>query len=159
MHAQVKVGSNGNMMVGLTTGTPKSFFSVGSIGDSLTSVYLTNSTATTNKLRDCMNIYSVGYKSNSGNVITVFNEIKRYGSNTGLYIHPSINFSYDAAYGVRSIAGNSGTFNCGVFGGTVKGCTDGTSYTPKYAGIFGSSMSSVTKSPSRSPRLILLERF
>ena len=144
MHAQVKVGSNGNMMVGLTTGTPLSTLSIGSTGASTSVLNLTNTLASTNNMRDCLNIYSYGSKSNTGKVITVYNDIKRYGSNTGLYISPSINFSYDAAYGIRSIAGNSGTFNCGVFGGVVSGCTDGTTSSPKYAGLFGSSTLNVT---------------
>lgn len=142
MHAQVKLGSNGNMMVHQATGTPKSFLSVGCSGDSLSVMYLSNSATTTNNMRDCLKLYSFGSKSQTGKVITVYDEIKRYGSNIGLYIYPSINFSYNPAYGVRSVAGNSESFNCGVFGGIVTGCTDGQIANPKYAGIFGSSTSS-----------------
>ena len=141
IQAQVKVGSNGNMMVHQTTGTPKAFFSVGCIGDSLSVMNLANIGITPN-YRDCLNIYNIGGNSQTGRAVTLYNEMKRYGSNTGIYTYPSINYSYGEAYGIRSIAGNSATYNCGVFGGVVTGCTDGQITTPKYAGIFGSSTSS-----------------
>ena len=137
MQAQVKVGSNGNMMVGLTTGTPLSVLSVCCLGNSNYATYISNIGVPTNN--DCMRIFSSGSKSKTGTAVDLFYGIKAHYQNTGLNIQPSINYSYGPAYGVKSVAGNSGHSNCGVYGGIVGGCTDGQVTTPKSAGVFGSS--------------------
>ena len=139
IHAQVKVGSNGNMMVGLTEGTPSSTLSVGSAGSSYFAVSVSNNSQSDNV--DCMRISNSGSKTISGRVLAIYDGIKRNNSNTGLDIYPSINYSTGPAFGVKSIAGNSGYSNFGVYGGIVSGSTDGQITDPKSAGIFGSSTS------------------
>ncbi len=143
MQAQVKVGSNGNMMVGSTTGTPKSTLSVGGIGDSISILNISNSLGNADS-RNCVKIYSSGYRSVNGTVVDLYNDIRRYGSNIGLNIQPSINYSYGPAFGVRSLAGNSEYATFAVFGGVVNGCSDGTISNPKSAGIYGSSTTNMS---------------
>jgi len=135
--AQIKVGDEGKVMVGSTSGTPKSILSVGNAGDSCAMFSISNNI--TNAGRDCLRIYNRGDYASTSQVVgmTLYNDIRKYGGNTGIYVYPSINFSYDECIGVKSIAGNSEKGNYGVFGGLVSGCTDGSSPT-KGAGIYGS---------------------